>query len=680
MGRFAAFVVLLPIVMSHPSRSAPVCTRLLNRGTHFTVEIGVGTPMQKFDVVADTGSDAIIVPSCTCVQAGYCSNLSRCFTGTNFSSTFQIQQGPGGPPRIKMVFGSGPIEAVVASDVVHVGALEQRMEQAVLLMTDQLLNIQGKFEGILGLGLPTNGAKKALYARARQGEGDGSEEEMGVTDSSSSDPDSGSDSITIRGRPAPTGAQGLHHPQPPTTRNLIIPPQDEGISLSPFHTRHIEPSVEQVDILPFPAGYMGGIGIEEGAFELLPDVGTRFHSEARQPTTPARRSLLQVRSEGSMQKVPEERTVLPPRPSNARMQQQGVSTPLHAGHYSDPQVGNNASIVVRGFMEEANINRFSMCFNDGASGVLRLGTEAVPDSHGSVGEVHWGLNFGGVSVGSSEVTAAFCRPEEMRPDQISPCGVIPDSGTTAIMGPKDHILQLYDVICSNWERCRRNHTAMVDAAKAASAAAEKEWSLDPFSIKAVTKPMIFQLLMLDCLSWLTEEEGINELPDLHFHIGGSHNTSQVLTLDGWSYIIETEEKEYEIQLSNNSGEAPTKSFTGKTRKVCSPAFSEMNYTTERNGPVWILGTPLFYKYRVGYDLSTTPPSMSFGEEPCGTCDDKTSLLSAADGVLHAGQDSAEGGAASESSSEAHRSIRRNRQLRQVLGPLRMPTINPSVPL
>jgi hypothetical protein len=139
------------------------CAALKNHGTHFTVEIEVGTPGQKFDVVADTGSDAVIIPSCTCVKAGFCNSKSRCFQGTNRSSTFAIDNGPKGPPTIRMMFGSGPVQAVVASDTVRVGKLHTKMQDGVLLMTDQLLNIKGPFEGILGLGLPSAEAKKGLY-------------------------------------------------------------------------------------------------------------------------------------------------------------------------------------------------------------------------------------------------------------------------------------------------------------------------------------------------------------------------------------------------------------------------------------------------------------------------------------------------------------------------------------
>jgi len=51
-------------------------------------------------------------------------------------------------------FGSGQIQAVVAQEHVRVGEVNAEMKDGLLLMTDRALNINGPFEGILGLGLP----------------------------------------------------------------------------------------------------------------------------------------------------------------------------------------------------------------------------------------------------------------------------------------------------------------------------------------------------------------------------------------------------------------------------------------------------------------------------------------------------------------------------------------------
>merc|ERR1719421_819486 len=80
---------------SKPSHKATphnvaTCAPLKNMGSHFTVSIQVGTPGQTFNVVADTGSDSVIVPSCICKESGSCAPKNRCFRGSNRSSTFLI--------------------------------------------------------------------------------------------------------------------------------------------------------------------------------------------------------------------------------------------------------------------------------------------------------------------------------------------------------------------------------------------------------------------------------------------------------------------------------------------------------------------------------------------------------------------------------------------------------------
>jgi len=86
----------------------------------------------------------------------------------------------------------------------------------------------------------------------------------------------------------------------------------------------------------------------------------------------------------------------------------------------------------------------------------------------------------------------------------------------------------------------------------------------------------------------------------------------------WQSLLQLLKKEggaYDIPVDRSSN------ATSKG-KVCLPAFGTMDYNTRANGPVWILGTPLFYQFVVGYDVSTNPPSISFSDQtktPCGTC-------------------------------------------------------------
>jgi len=325
-------------------------------------------------------------------------------------------------------------------------------------------------------------------------------------------------------------------------------------------------------------------------------------------------------------------------------------------HQHDPQeIGPN------GLLEQAGISRFSMCFNDGASGVLNLDIPPMKESFGSVGKFHWGLDFRGISIGKETVPLTFCSSENMTTEQETPCGAIPDSGTTVIMAPKEHLAILLDEICDSWPRCHQNYTAMVKAAAAAKAGATAEFSWDPFEITPAAKSSILQLLLLDCGSWLNESAGLSEMPNLKFHMVGAGGNEKVLELPGWAYVLEStrEVAEDNKQLQGMDGEVvllQNKTVPLSSHKVCSPAFGAMDYNTQKNGPVWILGTPFFYQYHVGYDLHSSPPAISFTSTettPCVNCGQQASLLT---------------------------STSKRRAPRWIPGPLRIPDMDVNVPL
>merc|ERR1740123_1453272 len=418
------------------------CAELINHGSHFGVEVEVGTPGQKFDVVADTGSNTLIIPSCQCMKSGACNKDDRCFIGTNRSSTFKFPMGPLGPERLHLHFGSGPIAGVKALDVVRVGQLKHYMQKGLMLMTSHWLNFKMPFEGILGLGIPP--AKPA-------------------------------------------------QPHPPH----------------------------------------------------LP-----------------------------------------------------------------------------GLLEQSGVDRFSMCFKDGSNGVLRLGSPRLVESHASIGLMHWGVGMTGISTGNSTLPLSICAGTGMRKDQETPCGAVPDSGTTMITGPRAQLSMLFNSICDAWPRCKQNHTALVKAAEDASEAAKQAYGgVDPFHINLGTssKEFVLKQVLSDCTRWLNEGTGLGELPDLHFHITGGGGTAQTLSLPGSSYVLE---RQFETQPDGHSRQR-----TEHTK--CILAFQAMEYNTWKNGPVWILGTPFFYEYQIGFDMGTKPASMSFAslaQSPCGTCDKQAGLV------------------------------------------------------
>eukprot|EP00932_Pfiesteria_piscicida_P013238 SRR837773.24758.p1 GENE.SRR837773.24758~~SRR837773.24758.p1 ORF type:complete len:384 (-),score=184.27 SRR837773.24758:43-1161(-) len=280
----------------------------------------------------------------------------------------------------------------------------------------------------------------------------------------------------------------------------------------------------------------------------------------------------------------------------------------------------------RGFLQTAGIDRFSMCFNgEGKDGVLRLGQEKPELQLGSVGTVHWGLGLTGVSVVPSkagaakepsfislgraaaeagEVKTSFCDPSNMKEGQETPCGAIPDSGTTLIMGPPEQLIELFLKVCDAWPKCANGN--------------------------AEEKPLKrFQSLLQDCENWL-EKDSFSDLPVLKFHLEGAGGAKTTVDIHPDNYIMEYVVDEVKYVKKHLAGvfDVVAEVPTGKQVKVCSPAFGTQNFNTVKNGPVWILGTPVFYDYQVGYDLKATPPAISFVNDACGTCEDnKPAFLS-----------------------------------------------------
>eukprot|EP00928_Gymnodinium_smaydae_P080022 TRINITY_DN63828_c0_g1_i1.p1 TRINITY_DN63828_c0_g1~~TRINITY_DN63828_c0_g1_i1.p1 ORF type:complete len:565 (-),score=108.01 TRINITY_DN63828_c0_g1_i1:53-1747(-) len=149
------------VVESEGRRS---CAELKNHGTYFTVPLRVGVPRQTFHVVADTGSDAVIIPSCVCGQSGECPSNDACYRGQ--SSMLAIQRGD--VPLVDMEFGSGSIKAAITTAQVRVGRTVASVKDGLLLMVGRHLDITGDFEGILGLGQLQSEYSKQLEEIAAQ--------------------------------------------------------------------------------------------------------------------------------------------------------------------------------------------------------------------------------------------------------------------------------------------------------------------------------------------------------------------------------------------------------------------------------------------------------------------------------------------------------------------------------
>jgi len=247
-----------------------------------------------------------------------------------------------------------------------------------------------------------------------------------------------------------------------------------------------------------------------------------------------------------------------------------------------------------GFLDVAKVHRFAMCFNDGGrDGLLRLGGQvAMEKPLQGVGQEHWGIDFRGVTVGDAnlEGEASLCGGS-LKAGQDTPCGAIVDSGTTLILAPEKHLTSLLAQICDGWGKCKEKSAAIMLNMKPEQA---REASL-------AAKAKALHETAAGC--------DLSAMPSLHFHVRGKDGAQDTLELTPNDYMIETSIK---TRLSQLLGiQAVT--------KVCRPAFDTHEYNTVKNGAVWLLGTPFFYKYNVAYDRSTSPPSISFNRNGCGSC-------------------------------------------------------------
>mmetsp|Transcript_63646 Transcript_63646/g.163847 ORF Transcript_63646/g.163847 Transcript_63646/m.163847 type:complete len:317 (+) Transcript_63646:2-952(+) len=316
--------------------------------------------------------------------------------------------------------------------------------------------------------------------------------------------------------------------------------------------------------------------------------------------------------------------------------------------------------------------------------------------------MHWGLDFRGVSIGNETAPVAFCDPSQKDPKQATACGAIPDSGTTVMMGAPEHLLKLFDGLCQEWDRCR-TLAATLDA-KAATGGEEEEIEVevlqeDPPAKEAETsaaagtaaasadqreaelearlrRQQAFHDLLMNCTQWAPKGD-VSEMPSLFFKLGGAGGTEQTLELPAAAYVMRVRKEEVKHIHKKLMGVIPVEEaiYTGKMVEVCAPAFGAQDYVTEKNGPVWILGTPIFYQYNVGYNLGGHP-SISFSSAPCGHCTadgqeapappargDKVGFLTARSNV------------------SADTAVRAKRRIaRHHAGPLRLPDLDTSLPL
>lgn len=119
--------------------------------------------------------------------------------------------------------------------------------------------------------------------------------------------------------------------------------------------------------------------------------------------------------------------------------------------------GEPLGVKAPGFFDQAHVQGFSMCFNRKSDGVLGINTKPRKYTMTAVGDLHWALDFQGISVGDETQTLSFCDPKSKTPEMQTACTIIPDSGTTLIAGGEEKIAQLFESICQQWQRCQDVH-------------------------------------------------------------------------------------------------------------------------------------------------------------------------------------------------------------------------------
>jgi len=268
-----------------------------------------------------------------------------------------------------------------------------------------------------------------------------------------------------------------------------------------------------------------------------------------------------------------------------------------------------------GFFEAAGVDRFSLCLNSasGDGGALHMNVPKLANPMTSIESNWWGVGLWGMSVGNKSISIEVCNASTMEPGQRAPCAAIPDSGTTFLLAPNADIHLVFSGVCEAWPRCR-------------DAYAERPGAL---------ASDVFQELLFNCSDWISASKDISEVPSLHFQLAGAEDSTNLNTieLEPSTWIFESETGDAYLKAHPSSRIRGLIQTTSRLSACTAAIGTSSEPKTKDNGPLWILGLPLFAKYALSFDISDKPGQISFDRTACASCNQDGSLLSHSVGTI-----------------------------------------------
>lgn len=136
-------------------------TTLYNfKNSQYYVKIEIGNPPQQFNVIFDTGSSNLWVPSVLCDTMG-CLEHKR--FDHSFSNTFNHYTIEDKIPMFSITYGTGEIKGELIKDTVRIGGLEINEQVFGVVLEEQGDAFLGApFAGIIGLGFPSLAAAQSI--------------------------------------------------------------------------------------------------------------------------------------------------------------------------------------------------------------------------------------------------------------------------------------------------------------------------------------------------------------------------------------------------------------------------------------------------------------------------------------------------------------------------------------